>query len=260
MLNLRLQNGCFPDHVPLGKQILSAEPYSVCPTAHVKRTLLPTLKFPASLLAWAGVPGSPQEPEESPATRDNQTWSNDARDCGVLPLRLWVYMCVCTDETFLNCYGSSWQYRLPSCQVHRKYMESCGVEAWFFRKQEYWRKRSNGRVSSFYFRSAKVKRTSIMAEHLPFVTMPTTWQTNTSFSSDARGFSVYKKNKKSSEPALKVNQLWLYGIMNTSWPLKTPVNAFSLSWMIPHSLFFCEGTCSTFRMITLHNVPYLTMY
>lgn len=48
---LRLQNGCLPDQVPLGKQILSAEPYSVCPTAQVKRTLLRTLKFPASLLA-----------------------------------------------------------------------------------------------------------------------------------------------------------------------------------------------------------------
>lgn len=48
---LRLQNGCLPDQVPLGKHILSAEPYSVCPTAQVKRTLLRTLKFPASRLA-----------------------------------------------------------------------------------------------------------------------------------------------------------------------------------------------------------------
>lgn len=65
---LRLQNGCLPDQVPLGKQILSAEPYSVCPTAQVKRTLLRTLKFPASLLAWAGVPGSPQASAVSPAS------------------------------------------------------------------------------------------------------------------------------------------------------------------------------------------------
>lgn len=50
-LLLRLQKGCLPDQVPLGKQILSAEPYMVCPTAQVKRTLLRTLKFPASLLA-----------------------------------------------------------------------------------------------------------------------------------------------------------------------------------------------------------------
>lgn len=69
--NLRLQKGCLPDHVPLGKQILSAEPYSVCPTEQVKRTLLRTLKLPASLLAWAGVPGSPQVPAASPATGDS---------------------------------------------------------------------------------------------------------------------------------------------------------------------------------------------
>lgn len=69
VLPLRLQKGCRPDQVPLGKQILSAEPYSVCPTAQVKRTLLRTLKLPASLVAWAGVPGSPQVSAESPATR-----------------------------------------------------------------------------------------------------------------------------------------------------------------------------------------------
>lgn len=77
---LRLQNGCLPDQVPLGKHILSAEPYSVCPTVQVKRTLLRTLKFPASRLAWAGVPGSPQVSAESPATQGNQSGGSESRE------------------------------------------------------------------------------------------------------------------------------------------------------------------------------------
>jgi len=71
----RLQKGCRPDHVPLGKQILSAEPYSMCPTAQVKRTLLRTFMFPASLVAWTGVPGSPQASAELPAAGENQRGS-----------------------------------------------------------------------------------------------------------------------------------------------------------------------------------------
>ena len=69
-----MQKGWRPDQVPLGKQILSAEPYSVWPAVQVKRTLLRTLKFPASLVAWAGVPGSPQAPPALPrATKQNKT-------------------------------------------------------------------------------------------------------------------------------------------------------------------------------------------
>lgn len=36
---------------------------------------------------------------------------------------------------------------------------------------------------------------------------------------------------KTAGPALKGNQLWLWGMMNAAWPLK--LNAFSLPWIIP---------------------------
>lgn len=93
--SLRLQKGCRPDQVPLGKQILSAEPYSVCPTVQVKRTLLRTLKFPVSLVAWAGMPGSPQVPAVSPATGDNQTRSAELKRVkiqSILPARVCLQM------------------------------------------------------------------------------------------------------------------------------------------------------------------------
>ena len=64
------------------------------------------------------------------------------------------------------------------------------------------------------------------------VTSPTTWRTNTFHCFDTRSFLSIKTVR----PALKGNQLWLWEVMNTVWPLKS--NAFSLSWII--SPVFCS--------------------
>lgn len=120
---LRLQNGCLPDQVPLGKQILSAEPYSVCPTAQVKRTLLRTLKFPASLLARAGVPGSPQVPAESPAMGDKQNRSNENKE-GKVASALTFCVCVCVHRwALLSWCSSELQLSTCVCQAETQYRE-----------------------------------------------------------------------------------------------------------------------------------------
>lgn len=64
------------------------------------------------------------------------------------------------------------------------------------------------------------------------VTTPTTWRTNTFHCFDTSSLLSIK----TARPALKGNQLWLWEIMNTVWPLK--LNVFSLSWII--SPVFCS--------------------
>lgn len=124
-----MQKGCLPDHVPLGKQILSAEPYRVCPTAQVKRTLLRTLKFPASLLAWAGVPGSPQAPAESPAAQiDKRRWKQMKMPCArlcVLPDgSLWAGMAVNYTTVFLSSRGTTRGGRMSELFIFHVFREA----------------------------------------------------------------------------------------------------------------------------------------
>lgn len=71
-ISLRLQKGCVPDQVPLGKHILSEEPIRSKPSEQLKWTLERILKSVCSLEPWEGMPGSPQEPAVSPTERENK--------------------------------------------------------------------------------------------------------------------------------------------------------------------------------------------
>lgn len=69
------------------------------------------------------------------------------------------------------------------------------------------------------------------------VTMPTTWRNNTFHCFDIGSFLSIKI----ARPALKGNQLWLWKMMNTVWPLRP--NVLLLSWIISRPFFF-GGTSS----------------
>lgn len=165
---LRLQKGCLPDHVPLGKQILSAEPYRVCPTAQVKRTLLRTLKFPASLLAWAGVPGSPQVSTELPAMGDNQTSSNENKSLEMQPT-LTVCPCACSQ---MGPFKSVWQWTATQCSC----LSRRGTV-----------QRGHG-LKPYIFKALQDGAIKPTMHQWAVVTMPTTWRNNTFHYFDIRSF------------------------------------------------------------------------
>lgn len=131
---------------------------------------------------------------------------------------------------------------------------------WTFRKLWYNAKFTQGQAWGFYFRSAKVKRTCIKAEHLPFVTMPTTWQTNISFSFDTRSFSAHKKMKKISRASIKSQPNVV--IRNYEYIVTSGATSKCIFIILNylHFFFFLWRNLSTFRVTTLHNLLHLTMY
>lgn len=83
------------------------------------------------------------------------------------------------------------------------------------------------------------------------VTQPTTRRTNTFHCFDTRSFLSIKR----ARPALKGNQLWLWEMMNTIWPLKP--NAFLLSWIILPVFFTVREHTVHFQCLA---PPFLHIY